>query len=250
MADISAVVATLNEEDQIEDCLKTISSVDEIIVVDSYSEDRTVEIAEEYADRIIQEESKGFMEAHRNSGIRKASNDYILRVDADERIPEKVMKKIKDKADEGVDMLYVPRKNFQAGRWITSCGGWPAYTPVLFRRGAVELSDVIHDCINPRDGVEPEYLEAREENAMLHYTNESFRDLFTTQARYCEVSVEQFEQPDGIVTPVLYEFFRRFIYMKGFRDGMEGLIMSLVNAQGRLMKQLIKYEKEGKWADE
>ncbi len=143
---ISAVVNTLNEERHIEACLESLSWVDEIVVVDMQSFDRTVELARRFTDRIYFHEQVGYVEPARNFAIGQATGSWVLVLDADERVPALLAKRLRDIAEQDAPYaaVLIPRKNHFCGLWLTDPNSFPDHQTRFFRKNDVTWSDVIH----------------------------------------------------------------------------------------------------------
>src|SRR5258708_9271721 len=132
---LSIVISAYNEEKKIEDCLKSASFADEIILVDNSSSDRTVEIAKKYAPKIFTRPNNPMLNVNKNFGFGKTKSDWVLNLDADERIsPElqtEIKKTLKNPSAEG---YWLPRKNIIFGKWIQSDFWWPDYQLRLFKK--------------------------------------------------------------------------------------------------------------------
>ena len=135
MEKISACIISFNEERKIEDCLKSlVGVVDEIIIVDSLSTDKTVKIAEKYTDRIFHQKFLGHIE-QKNIAVKKARNDWILSLDCDERLSEQLVESIRE-IKNGVhqaDAYSMPRKTFYVYRWLNYCW-YPDVKTRIFNR--------------------------------------------------------------------------------------------------------------------
>lgn len=232
MADISATVVTLNEEENIRECLETLTWCDEIIIVDSYSDDATVEIARKYTDKIYTYERTGYSEPAREKALEEASGDWICMIDADEMVPKSLANQLRREAEQETnDIIYAPRKNFSLGKWINAAGWWPAYTPVLYRKEIVTYSETIHDFISFDESSKQMKLEAVEENAVRHFSHTDIEDKLSRVNRYTSVEAEQteFSYTQLFLAPPA-EFVRRFIYNNGYRLGRYGLLLSIFQA--------------------
>ncbi len=141
MEKITVAIITKNEERNIRDCLESVKWADEIVVVDNGSTDHTLSICKEYGARIFQEEWKGYS-GQKNSAIEKAGNEWVLNLDADERVSPELRQEMQKCLEEnqGVDGYWIPRKNFFLGRWIRYCGWYPDLNLRLFRRRAGAVS--------------------------------------------------------------------------------------------------------------
>ena len=135
MVRLSAIVITKNEEENIGDCLESLSFVDEIILVDSESTDRTVEIAKKFTKSVFVTSWKGYG-GTKQFGLEKAKGDWVLWLDADERVPNSLADEILRMLDEEPPFagFQMPRKAFFLGRWIRHSGWYPGYIIRLFRR--------------------------------------------------------------------------------------------------------------------
>jgi glycosyltransferase involved in cell wall biosynthesis len=133
---LSVVIITHNEEENIGECLESVRWADEIIVVDSDSSDKTEEICGTFGVNFIKEPWKGFA-LQKNSAIEKASRNWILSLDADERVTPELRKEIAAILESGNphEGYFIARKNFFLGRWIRRCGWYPDYNLRLFQKG-------------------------------------------------------------------------------------------------------------------
>ena len=132
---ISICIISFNEEQNIRRCLEGATWADEIIVVDSMSQDKTVEIVREYTDNVYQKAWPGYVE-QKNFALSKAKGEWILSVDADEEITESLRNEILDeiRKDGAKDGYRIPRRSFYQGRWINHSGYYPDRQLRLFRR--------------------------------------------------------------------------------------------------------------------
>ena len=148
MKKISAYVIAYNQESKIEDAVKSVLWADEILLVDSHSEDRTAEIASGLGARVVQVEFKGFGDL-RNQAVAACSHEWIFSLDSDERCTPEARDEILQviNSDNAKDAYYMPRRNYFMGRWIRFSGYYPDYRqPQLFRKGAlVYRQDEVHE---------------------------------------------------------------------------------------------------------
>lgn len=241
---ISAVINTLNEEKNIAQVINSLKWVDEIIVCDMYSEDKTVEIVKKMGARVVFHKRTSYVEPARNFAISKASHEWILILDADEEIGEELAAKIKEIAEKEVDSDYViiPRKNIIFGKWMKATMWWPDYNIRLFKKGKVTWSDKIH--IPPKTEGQGLDLPAEEKYAILHHHYTSIDQFVTRLNRYSSIQAKQmvkdgykFDWKDLIIKP-LGEFLSRFFAKRGFEDGLHGLTLSLLQAFSFLVMYL------------
>lgn len=231
MPKITAIIHTLNEEKNIKNCLESVKWCDEIIVIDMYSQDKTVEVAKLYTDRIFFHKKMDYVEPARNFGLTKATNDWILSLDADERISEELKNKLIEIAKDGkYDVIYIPMKNIIFSKWIKHTQWWPDYHPRFFRKGFMKYTNNIHD--SEKTSGRRLYLEAVPENAMMHYNYQNVSHFLQKLDRYTtiEAKILQNKKIKFSITKLLdksiKEFIWRYILGKGFLDGIHGFILS------------------------
>jgi glycosyltransferase involved in cell wall biosynthesis len=238
----SIIINTFNEEKNIEHCLESVKWADEIIIVDMYSEDNTVDIAKKYTDKIFFFERMGYADPARQFALEKASNEWILVLDADELVPLKLMNKLHEiiEKDSG-DVIYIPRNNYFAGKQIHNMG-WGALDdlqPRFFKRKYLNFGEKIHDFYNinedariykitdPREGfIHFSYLDFEDYIDRLNkYTSIESRNLF-------EGNKEKLNQNKNILTiifRVFVDFFGNYIGKKGYKDGFRGFSLSFLS---------------------
>ena len=144
---ISVLINTFNEEKNIRNCLESVKWADDIVIVDMYSEDKTIEIAKNYTDRIYFFERCGYADPARQFALEKAKYDWCLIVDADELVPYKMFLRIKDIVEKDqADVVWFPRNNYFFGQLLQG-NGWGALQdmqPKLFKKVFMELSPAVH----------------------------------------------------------------------------------------------------------
>lgn len=247
---ISAVVNTHNEERNIVRCLKSVAPyVDEIIIADMQSADRTVELARKFTDRIWTTDYTGYVEPARNFAIGKASGSWILLLDADEVIPEQLGLALKNFSVKSEYAYYrLPRKNLIFGKWVKFSGWWPDYQIRFFRSGAVSWNDEIHSLpLTQGKGTD---LPADEQNCLVHYHYESIDQFVDRMNRYTSQEARQaigdgktFNWQNLLRKPA-GEFLSRFFSRQGYKDGVHGLALSLLQAVSFLVVELKIWEAE------
>lgn len=165
MSKLSAIVIVHNGEHDIADCLRSLAWVDEIIIVDDESTDRTVAIAAQYTNKIFHSCGKGFAD-NQNFAADQTTGDWILHLDADERVIPELEAEIKEviASPEAADGYYIPRRTFWLGRWIKHGGWYPDYALRLFRKSKARCVGIIHEHVVVSGS------EGRLENPMLHYS--------------------------------------------------------------------------------
>lgn len=251
MVKISVVVNTRNEEKDIGRCLESVKDLaDEIVVADMESTDRTVEIAKKYKAKIFFHPFINYVEPARNLALQKAGGEYILVIDPDEELPAVLAKKLKGVAEEKrIDYLEIPRKNIIFGKWIEHSRWWPDWNIRFFKRGKVKWGDKIH--LPPAAEGEGERLEAREENALIHYHYQTVSQYIERLNRYSDVQAEnliaggyRFTWEDLLQKPA-DEFLSRFFAGQGYKDGLHGLALAILQAFSEFVLYLKVWEEEG-----
>ena len=232
---ISAVVNTRNEAANIYDCLKSLSFADEIIVVDMDSSDNTKELAKGFTDKIYDHPAIGYVEPARNFAIKKAIGDWILVVDADERIPRSLAQRLIDVAQEGkFDFVRVPRKNMIFGQWIKHSRWWPDHNIRFFKKGAVEWQNEIHSI--PVTYGNGDNLPANEDLAIIHIHYKNIDEYIERSLRYSRQQAKELKDagyifdPADLITKPSSEFLSRFFAGEGFRDGLHGLVLAFLQS--------------------
>ena len=234
MPSISAIVITLNEEKNIRECLESLNWCDELIVVDSSSTDRTVEIAQGFNAKVQIVDNQTYGEK-RNTGIDMASGEWILWIDADERITPELQKEITEliAADKQPYEAYlINRKSFFINKFIKHCGWYPDFTLRLFRRstGIRFNTLLVHEsAVFTGD-------KGRLKNDILHYTDRDFEHYISKLNSYTTLSARQlFEKGrkagffDIIFRPA-FTFFKMYFLKLGILDGFMGLVLCTLSS--------------------
>lgn len=226
---LACVVITKNEEANIRDCLESIRWADELIVVDAESRDRTVDLARECRAKVIVRPWPGFG-LQKNFGMAQASSDWILILDADERVTEELRGEIKACLDgwtTGAPVAYrIPRRNFFYGAWVRGAGVYPDYQVRLFRRGIAQYNDVaVHEnlIVDGEIGTLVGHLD--------HYTERRIRDHFKKFGLYTTLAAQEKAKTvrtvgwiDLVFRPLVI-LVKTYVLKQGFRDGVPGLIV-------------------------
>ncbi|MBI5019879.1 MAG: glycosyltransferase family 2 protein [Ignavibacteriales bacterium] len=230
---LSVIVITRNEEKNIEACLQSVAWAKEIIVVDSQSTDRTVELAKKFTKKVFVKEWLGYAGA-KNYALDNATSEWILWLDADERVTSELASEIKTIVHNVTNKFTgfeVARRAYFLGKWIKHCGWYPGYVVRLFKREKVRFDDSqVHEKVNIGGAT------GRLKHDLLHYTDdtlyhymEKFNRYTTLATRDMKKSGKIFSLYDIIVRPP-YLFFKMFILRRGFLDGMHGFILSIMSA--------------------
>lgn len=237
-ASITAVVITKNEEAVIGRCLDSVAWTDEVIVMDSGSTDRTVEICRARGAQVHHADWQG-PATQRNRGIERARGEWILALDADEWVTPELRAEIERTvaAASGTVLYRVPRLSSYCGRYMRHGGWWPDYVSRLFRRGAARFEGgIVHDhlvCDGPV---------ARLRNHLMH---EPFKDLAKVLEKmnaYSTWGAQRLHEEgkrSGLARAIghgAWTFFRTYVLRAGFLDGREGLMLAISNAEGTYYK--------------
>ncbi len=250
MPKLTVVINTLNEEKSLPRALASVKGfADEVVVCDMESGDRTVEIAKSLGAKVFTHEKTGYVEPARNFAISKANNPWVMVLDADEEVPDRLAAEIKRiLKSPKADYFRIPRKNIIFGYWMRHSRWWPDYNIRLFKKGSVSWNEVIH-AVPMTQGTGGE-VEAKEEFAIIHHNYDSIDDYLTRMGRYstehAALKVKEgyrFSWKDLIIGPS-NEFLSRYFFGEGYKDGLHGLALSLLQAFSELTVYLKVWQKE------
>jgi (heptosyl)LPS beta-1,4-glucosyltransferase len=233
---ITAVLITKNEEKNVRDCLDSVRWCDEIVLVDSLSADRTCEIGREFTDKVIGRPWPGICGAQRNVGLDAASGDWVLMIDADERITPELREELLSfsKAPGRYAGALIPRKNYFFGRWMRHGGCYPDRQMRFFLRDRCRYNEETGKGFDTPflDG-EPKPLDA----PMLHYTGQTIADRIRKTGFDADLQArEKFRRSRKAVgaADLLFRpmaaFFKTFVSQGGWKDGIEGFIFAVLSA--------------------
>jgi len=237
---ISAVIITFNEEDRLPDALASLQGVaDEIVVVDSYSTDRTPEIAKQAQATVYQNRFEDYGQ-QKNFALQKAGCDWILNLDADERVSPELKKAIMElkqrKPAENVAAFAIKRKSFYLGCWIRHSGWYPDKKVRLFRKAGSVWQGRIHERLLVNGDIAPLPGE------ILHFTYRDISDHVRRLNRYATFLAEEIIRqkkkcllPRLLILPPV-TFLRHYVWRLGFLDGFAGLVIASVSSWGTAMK--------------
>ena len=222
---LSAVIITKNAANQLAACLESVSFADEIVVVDSDSSDGTAELAALRGARVLRKEWLGFG-AQKQFAVEAARHDWVLCLDADERVSEHLRASILAVLATPATQAYaMPRRNRFMGRWLRHGEGYPDWSLRLFdRRHARWSDDPVHEKVLTGAPV------ARLEGDLLHDSAETLAAYLDKQNRYTSMeSLALFRggKPAGVAHPLLSPVLRfaKFYFLRlGFLDGAAGLV--------------------------
>ncbi len=237
---ISACVLTFNEESKIERCLRSLTWCDELVIMDSFSTDGTLEICRRYTDRVYQHAWLGYV-GQRNLVREMTVHPWILFLDADEEVSTGLIQEIKAELQAGKPHHYVgfefPRQVYYLGRWIRHGEWYPDVKLRLFKKnnGRTEGEE-------PHDHVIVNGPVKRLRNPLYHYTYDDIRDHLDTLNRFSTITAQQkfvqespFRWADLLLRPPI-RFLKGYFVRLGFLDGMHGLIIAMLNSYGVFIK--------------
>ena len=236
-APLSAVLITRNAAAVLDDCLQSIAFADEIVVVDSASTDGTVEIAQRRGARVVQKEWLGFG-LQKQFAVDQARHDWVLCMDADERVSPKLAAEIQHALAAPVSPVYrMPRRNRFLGRWLSHGEGYPDWSPRLFNRLNARWSDdLVHEKV--LYAVTPGSLSGD----LMHDSRDDLSSYLDRQNRYTTLAARQaFEQGRGgnmlhlLLSPVV-RFIKFYLMRLGFLDGLPGLLHISIGCVNSYMK--------------
>ena len=238
---ISATIITFDEERNIARAIESLRSADEIVVVDSGSSDRTVEIAEKLGARVIEQPWLGYA-SQKNFAAAQASHDWVLAIDADEAISESLEAEIWQLKKNGpkYDAYSMPRLAQYLGKWILHSGWHPDRKVRLYNRAKAKWEGkYVHESVAVTGST------GRMEGSLLHFTCQSLSEHLKTMDRYTTLAAEELVANNRkigwrhlLIDPA-WTFFRTLILQRGFLDGVEGLSIAWMGA----LYQFIKFAK-------
>ncbi len=235
---ITATIITLNEERNIARAIESLRCSDEILIVDSGSVDRTVELAEKLGARVIEAGWRGFA-GQKNWAAEQAAHDWILSLDADEALSEALESEILNLKKTGprYDAYTMPRLARYLGRWIFHSGWYPDRKVRLYdRRKAKWMGDFVHETVQVEGRL------GHLESNLLHFTCESLSEHLKTLDRYTtlaaqEVAARRMKVPLArLIFDPAWTFLKTYFIQRGFLDGFEGLVIAYMAAFYTLLK--------------
>ena len=230
--DLSVVIITKNEAANIAGAIESVSWTDDIVVVDSDSKDDTVAIARRYTDRVYIRKWEGYG-AQKNYATGLAAHDWVLSLDADERVSPELAEEIGGvlRHSPAVQGYRIPRTTRYLGRWIRSTDWYPDHQLRLYdRRVASWNARYVHESVTVDGRV------GRLRAEVLHYAYDGLSDHLSTINHYTTLAARQMLDdgrragPMDLVAHPPLVFLRNYVLQGGFRDGIPGLIVSLMNS--------------------
>jgi len=242
MPTLSVILITRNEEANLDDCLASLEGIaQQIVVVDTNSTDRTLEIAKTHGAVVSQPTDWPGFGPQKNRALDLATGDWVLSLDADERLTPALRSEIVTAIHHSahVDCFAIPRLSWYCGRFIRHSGWNPDYVDRLFRKGTAHFSDdLVHERLIPQGQV------AKLENLMLHFSFMNYSQVLQKVDRYSTASAEQAFAKGKTSSPLkailhgAWSFIKTYIIRAGFLDGAQGFALAMSNSQGTYYRYL------------
>ncbi|MBU2539064.1 MAG: glycosyltransferase family 2 protein [Proteobacteria bacterium] len=237
---LSVAIITKNEEDRLPDCLASVSFADEVVVVDSGSTDKTVEIAHAFGATVHDESWQGFGR-QKQLAIDRCRHDWVLVLDADERVSSEAQAEIAEVLAAGSCVAYsFPRKNYFCGQWLKHAGWWPDRVVRLFRKDSAKMSPrSVHENLEVHGPV------GQLAHPLIHHANNGLKQTLSKVNHYSSAgAAELFAQGKTASVPkaflrAAWAFIYGYILRGGFLDRGEGFIMAVSD----FMNVFFKYAK-------
>ncbi len=249
-ARLSVAVIACNEEERLRPCLESVAWADEIVVVDAESTDKTVALAREFTDRVWVRPWPGFA-AQKNFALEQATGEWILSLDADERVPPALRRRIERVLEEaGPAAGYrIPRQNIFWGAWVRHGGLYPDHQLRLFRRGAGRfVDDLVHESAQVTGPL------ATLEEPLLHQSYRDLQDFVQRSNRYSTLASRDWVARGRAVRPVdlifrpLGRFVSMYIMRLGFLDGWRGFVLAVLYADYVFLRMAKAWE-ASRWTE-
>jgi len=229
---LSVVILTKNEEQDIVDCMASVQWADQVIVLDSMSTDRTLELARWMGAITYTRPFRDFAD-QRNAALTTVDSDWVFFVDADERATPELAAEIRcAMEDDSKAGWWVPRHNYIFGRRIRHAGWYPDYQLRLLRRGKAlyDRARPVHEVVILKGDA------GHLQSPLIHYNYRTLTEFREHQRRYtayeAQALCDEGIRPRwrSLISRPLDEFYRRYVALRGYRDGMHGLLLSLLMA--------------------
>jgi glycosyltransferase involved in cell wall biosynthesis len=224
---VSVYVLTYNNRRTIERCLESLRWAEELVIVDSFSTDRTYELCQQYTDKAYQQEWKGHRDQYQFAA-NLTTKDWIMFVDADEEVPPELVGEIRtelSRKPNAFDGFFVYRRTYYLGKWIRYGGWYPDGEIRLYRRDKGRWEGGLHAkvVVNGKVGTL--------KNPYLHYTYRDISDQIRTIDKYSQIAAEDLVREGKkfslfkLLFHPPFRFIKEYLFKSGFRDGLPGLII-------------------------
>jgi glycosyltransferase involved in cell wall biosynthesis len=236
-AKISAVIITFNEEQYIEQCLDSLTGVvDEIVVIDSFSTDRTPQLCEKRKVEFHQLEWEGYAKT-KNRGNSLAKHEIILSIDADELLSKELQEsimKIKGSGDSGFSLentYSFNRLNNYCGKWIKNAGWYPDTKVRIFPKRRARWEGEVHEKLVVSEGISNRFIEGD----LLHYSIASLQDHMDRERKYAALA-KKYPNAVAAFFAAAFKFFKMYVLRLGFLDGKLGFQLCFISARAKLWR--------------
>ena len=247
MFKVSVIIITLNEQKNLPDCLESVKWADEIVIVDSESKDQTAEIARNFGCRVIVNSWPGHQE-QKNVALNMASHEWILSVDADERITPEIQSEVQKiiSNPSSLDGYTFPRKNMFLGRWMRHGGWYPDRVLRLFRKKKGQFGG-----INPHDHVLISSGSVGDlPFPIIHFSYISIEQYINKQSAYSRIGAKELFNSRGkrkisslsMIVKFITKFLETYFWKRGLLDGFHGLIVSVGGAYFAMIREARVWE--------
>ncbi len=240
---ISVAIVTKNEEENIRDALESVKDFEDIVVVDAFSKDRTVEISRIYTERIYQHEWPGYS-SQKQRAVDYTQGEWVLILDADERVtPGLKSEMVEGIASSRFSGFYLPRRNYFLGTWIRHSGWWPDYTLRLFRK---TVSRVEHREVHEKVAVKGPVGYLGE--PLEHYSYRSLSEYLGKMEIYTTLAAKELHtrKPTSLIRSMVLNpplvFLKMFLVRQGFRDGTRGFLLAVLYGSYTFLKYAKAWE--------
>lgn len=233
MTAISAVIITYNEEKKIKRCLESVAAVaDEILIIDSFSSDRTTAICQEFGCRVVQRPWGGYART-KNYGNQIAQHDFIFSIDADEVLSPRLISSLLAQKPSLHGAYSMNRLTNYCGKWIYHCGWYPDPKIRLFnRQDAHWVGEYVHEYLQFKQPVQTTHLAGD----LWHYSFNSFQDHLQRVNQYSELAAQELVAfgkehlvPKMLFSPII-KFLKIYLIQRGFLDGFYGFSIASISA--------------------
>jgi glycosyltransferase involved in cell wall biosynthesis len=250
MQKISAYILTYNEAEKIEAAISSVLWADEVVVVDSFSVDRTPQMARALGARVVDVQFKGFGDL-RNRAIEACNFDWIFSLDADERCTEAVRDEILAllAGTPSHEIYMVPRRSYMMGRWIRGSGWYPNFRqPQLFRKGSIRYTlEPVHEGFEVLGGRSVGTLS----NAVWQFPFRNLEEVINKMNRYSTLGAPKLAGKRVSMVSAfghgLWSFIKHYIFKLGFIDGWAGFVIAFGNFEGTFYRYAKRYEATQGW---
>lgn len=232
---LSVIIITKNEQQNIVQCLESVSWADEIVIVDNNSDDNTIELASQFTDNILITKDWPGFGVQKNRALERARGKWVLSIDADERVTPALQQEIMQlMQNDQKDAYYIPRVANFCGQWIRHGGWYPDYVLRLFKRNKATFSKLlVHERVELIDGATTAYLK----HDLLHYSFDNLEQVLSKINQYSTANakiMQQNNRSSGLFKAIshgLAAFIRNYILRAGFLDGKVGFILAIYQAE-------------------